>query len=211
MSAARLDAEACAAARAALMRGDPVLRGVIARVGPCALRPAGAPYRFLVRAILRQQIAGNAARAIERRFHASFGGGLPAPEVLATARTARLRRAGLSRQKIAAVRAVARAFRDGQVPRRLAALDDAAVIDTVTEIHGVGVWTAHMLLMFSLGRPDVLPVGDYGVRKAAQQLYGLAELPRPAELEALAEPWRPWRRPPSVTPARTRRAAAGRR
>jgi DNA-3-methyladenine glycosylase II len=193
VSGARLDAEACSAARTALMRGDPVLRGVIERVGPCALRARGAPYRFLVRAILRQQIAGAAARSIERRFHASFGGGLPAPEVLAAARTARLRSVGLSRQKATAVRAVARAFRDGQVPRRLASLDDDAVIATVTEIHGVGIWTAHMLLMFSLGRPDVLPVGDYGVRKAAQQLYGLAALPRPSELAALAEPWRPWR------------------
>ena len=138
MSRARLDAEACGAARAALMRGDPVLRGVIERVGPCALRAPGAPYRFLVRAILRQQIADAAARSIERRFHASFGGGLPAPEVLAAARTARLRSAGLSRQKATAVRAVARAFRDGQVPRRLAALDDDAVIATVTEIQCCG-------------------------------------------------------------------------
>jgi DNA-3-methyladenine glycosylase II len=190
---ARLDAESCSAARRALMRRDPVLRRVILRVGSCELRAGGTPYRFLVRAILRQQIAGSAARAIEARLHASFGGALPPPDVLATARSDRLRRAGLSRQKAAALQSVARAFRDGAVPRRLGTLEDAAVIEAVTGIHGVGVWTAHMLLMFSLGRPDVLPVSDFGVRKAVQQLYGLAELPRPAELEGLAAPWRPWR------------------
>jgi DNA-3-methyladenine glycosylase II len=189
----RLDPETCEAARRELARRDPVLRPVIERVGRCALRPRGDPYRFLVRAILRQQIAGAAARAIEARLLAGFDGRLPPPAVLAAARSERLRRAGLSRQKAVAIRAVARAFRDGAVPRRLAALDDDAVIAAVTGIHGVGLWTAHMLLMFSLGRPDVLPLGDFGVRKAAQLLYGLRELPRGAELGALAERWRPWR------------------
>jgi DNA-3-methyladenine glycosylase II len=78
-------------------------------------------------------------------------------------------------------------------PRRLARLDDDGVVEAVTTVRGVGPWTAHMLLMFSLGRPDVLPVGDYGVRKGAMTLYGLAALPRPAELQVIAEPWRPWR------------------
>lgn len=156
------------------------------------MRPG--PYRFLVRSILYQQLAGAAARAIERRFKAAYGGRIPAPEVLAAASPASLRALGLSRQKGAAVQAVARAFVDGSVrPRRLPALSDAEVVAAVTPIRGVGEWTAHMLLMFSLGRPDVLPVGDYGVRKAAQTLYGLAALPKPAELESLAEPWRPYR------------------
>jgi len=188
----RLDPVICEEASRAL-RSDPMLRPVIERKGPCALRARGDPYRYLVRAILRQQIAGPAARAIDARLRASFGGRVPAPAALAEAKPVRLRRAGLSRQKVAAIRAVARAFRDGEVPRRLAPLDDDAVIEAVTQIRGVGEWTAHMLLMFSLGRPDVLPVGDYGVRKAAQQLYGLRELPRPAELAALGERWRPWR------------------
>ncbi len=83
---------------------------------------------------------------------------------------------------------------DGSVrPRQLARLPDDEVVQTVTQIRGVGPWTAHMLLLFCLGRPDVLPVGDYGVRKSAQSLYGLPELPRPAALEALAERWRPYR------------------
>jgi len=189
-----MDPELLARARRTLARRDPVLGAVIRRVGPCELRRRGDPYRYLVRSIFYQQLAGAAARSIERRFHAAFGGRTPPPAVLASVRPARLRALGLSRQKVAAVQAVARAFSDGTVrPRRLTLLEDEEVIAAVTPIRGVGVWTAHMLLMFSLGRPDVLPVGDYGVRKAAQTLYGLAELPRPAELSALAEPWRPYR------------------
>jgi len=113
---------------------------------------------------------------------------------LARAPLPALRAAGLSRAKALAVRGAARAFADGVLrARRFPHMDDAAVVDALTQLRGVGEWTAHMLLMFSLGRPDVLPVGDYGVRKGARRLYGLAELPTPRELEALAEPWRPYR------------------
>jgi DNA-3-methyladenine glycosylase II len=190
----RLDPALLARAERALARRDPVLGAVIRRVGPCGLRRRGTPYRFLVRSILYQQLAGAAARAIEARLLTAFGGALPEPAVLAAVSPARLRAIGLSRQKAAALRAVAEAFRDGLVPRRgLARLPDEAVIEAVTRIHGVGEWTAHMLLLSGLGRPDVLPTGDYGVRKAARDLYGLRDLPGPAELVALAEPWRPWR------------------
>ena len=92
------------------------------------------------------------------------------------------------------MRSIAEAFLDGTVSaRKLPRMEDEEVIAAVTRIRGVGVWTAHMLLMFSLGRPDVLPVGDYGVRKAARDLYGLDALPKPRELEAIAEPWQPYR------------------
>jgi DNA-3-methyladenine glycosylase II len=147
-----------------------------------------------VRSVLYQQITGHAARAIEARLRAAFSGRIPAPPRLRRAPTPVLRAAGLSRQKIESLRAVAEAFESGLLDaRRLRRLDDDAVIEHVTQVRGVGEWTAHMLLLFSLGRPDVLPVGDYGVRKGARRLYRLAELPRRAELEALAEPWRPWR------------------
>lgn len=191
----RLDAALLARAERALRRRDPVLRPVIRAAGPCALRPRGDPYRFLVRSILQQQVAGAAAAAVERRLRAAFGGRIPAAERLAAAPDATLRGAGLSRQKAAGVRAVAAAFRDGELrARRLARLSDAEVIEAVTRIRGVGVWTAHMLLLTSLGRPDVLPVGDYGVRKAARDLYALPSLPGRAELEALARErrWRPY-------------------
>jgi len=154
----------------------------------------GDPYRMLLRSVIYQQLAGAAARTIDGRLRALWRGRYPLPEVLLEARDAQLRAVGLSRQKIKAVRSVAEAFAAGDVTNRaLRRMDDDAVIESVTQIHGIGVWTAHMMLMFSLGRPDVLPVGDYGVRKGAMQLYGLRDLPKPKELETLAEPWRPYR------------------
>jgi DNA-3-methyladenine glycosylase II len=190
----RIDAALLERARRALRRRDPVLGGVIRRVGACELRRRGDPYRYLVRSVLFQQITGAAGTAIEKRLHAAFGGRVPAPSELRIAKDETLRGAGLSRQKVESVRAIATAFDERRLDgRRLARLADAAVVESVTQVRGVGEWTAHMLLMFSLGRPDVLPVGDYGVRKAARDLYGLAELPTRKELEALGEAWRPYR------------------
>jgi DNA-3-methyladenine glycosylase II len=158
------------------------------------MRPRGDPYGQLVRSVVYQQLHGRAAAAIHGRLCAAFGGRRPEPERLLAASDADLRALGLSRQKIATLQAVAEAFESGRVrARRLWHQPDDEVVRVLTATRGVGVWTAHMLLMFSLGRPDVLPVGDYGVRKGAGSLYGLDGLPRPAELEALAEPWRPYR------------------
>jgi DNA-3-methyladenine glycosylase II len=190
----RIDSVLVERARRALRRGDPVLGAVIRRVGACELRRRGDPYRYLVRSVLYQQITGAAGRAIEKRLHAAFGGRVPMPARLRVAETETLRSAGLSRQKIDSIRAIATAFDERTLDgRKLARLPDEAVVDAVTQVRGVGEWTAHMLLMFSLGRPDVLPVGDYGVRKAARDLYGLADLPKRVELEALGEAWRPYR------------------
>jgi DNA-3-methyladenine glycosylase II len=190
----RLDADSLERARRLLARRDPLLAPVIRRAGPCAMLPRGDPYRYLVRSVVHQQITGHAARAIEARLRAAYGGRIPVPAVLRRAHPARLRACGLSRQKGASLRGIAAAFDDGRLDsRRLTRLDDAGVIEAVTTLRGVGEWTAHMMLMFSLGRPDVLPTGDYGIRKGAMILYGLAELPKPKQLEAIAEPWRPWR------------------
>jgi len=189
-----LDAERLVLALAHLRRVDARLARVIDAHGPCTLAPRGDPYRYLVRSILYQQLAGKAAATIERRFKAGFAGRIPAPDVLAVQRATKLRKFGLSRQKAAAVKAVGAAFANGLVSaRRIPHLADDAIVTAVTQIRGVGEWTAHMLLMFSLGRPDVLPVGDYGVRKGAQKLYGLRDLPKPDALAQLAEPWRPFR------------------
>jgi DNA-3-methyladenine glycosylase II len=167
---------------------------LIREVGACTMEQRGDPYRALLRSVVYQQLAGSAARAIDGRLRAPHRGRYPKPADLLALRTAQLRKAGLSRQKIAALRAVAEAFDSGLLDnRRLRRMDDEAVVEAVTRVRGIGTWTAHMLLMFSLGRPDVLPVGDYGVRKGAMLLYGLSELPKPAALEALAEPWRPYR------------------
>lgn len=190
----RIDAELLARARRSLARRDARLGPLIRRVGPCGLRRRGSAYGFLVRSILYQQLAGSAARAIERRFQAAFGGRVPTPAELAKAPADLLRGAGLSRQKVEAMGAVAAAFLEGRVqPRRFPAMSDEEVIAAVTQIRGVGEWTAHMLLMFSLARPDVLPVGDYGVRKGARLLYELEDLPDRRALETLAERWRPYR------------------
>ncbi len=190
----RIDARLAERGRRALCRRDAVLGDVIRRVGACELKRHGDPYRYLVRSVIHQQITGKAAAAIEARLKASFGGRVPAPARLRGAGIETLRSAGLSRQKVASLHAIATAFDERVLDsRRLARLDEDAVVELVTQIRGVGEWTAHMLLMFSLGRPDVLPVGDYGVRKAARDLYGLADLPKRAELEAIGEAWRPYR------------------
>jgi len=190
----RLDPDLLETARRSLRRRDPVLGAVIRRVGPCGMRPRGDPYRSLLRSVVYQQLAGAAAAAIAGRLRRHFGGRYPRPEVLLAARDADLRSAGLSRQKIATLQAVAAAFADGTLSNRgLRRMGDDEVVEAVTRIKGIGEWTAHMILMFSLGSPDVLPVGDYGVRKGAQHLYGLPALPRRAELEALGERWRPYR------------------
>jgi DNA-3-methyladenine glycosylase II len=181
-------------ARRSLRRRDPVLGGVIRRVGACTLRPRGDPYRSLLHSVVYQQLAGSAARAIAGRLRAGFGGRYPAPARLLATPDAELRAAGLSRRKVATMKDVARAFDDRSLcNRRLHEMEAAEVVEAVTRIKGIGEWTAHMLLMFSLGHPDVLPVGDYGVRKGAMSLYDLPDLPKPEELEAVAERWRPYR------------------
>ena len=190
----RLDAELLEKARRSLRRRDPRLGAVIASVGPCRLRPSGDPYRALIRSVISQQLAGAAADAIAGRLRGRFGGRFPRPDLLLAAPAAELRAVGLSRQKASTLHAVAAAFADGSLTsRRLRRMDDADVVQAVTQIKGIGEWTAHMLLIFSLGSPDVLPVGDYGVRKGVMKLYGLPALPGRAELEAVAEPWRPYR------------------
>jgi DNA-3-methyladenine glycosylase II len=177
-----------------LRAADPRLAAVIERVGACTLRPRGQIYQLLFRSVLYQQLAGNAAAAIERRVKACFGGLTPPPAEFLAARTDALRAAGLSRQKLAYLRDLAAHFADGRLnARHLARLPDDDLIAAVTMVHGIGEWTAHMLLIFSLGRADVLPVGDYGVRKGLQRLYRLRELPNPAKMQRIAAPWRPYR------------------
>jgi len=175
-----------------LRRADARLARVIEQVGPCRLEVRdGNVYRSLFRAVLYQQLAGNAAAAIERRVKALFNGRVPPPARFLTASDRSLRAAGLSRQKTAYLRDLAEHFASGRISaRRLPHLSDDEVIGAVTAVKGIGEWTAHM---FGLGRPDVLPVGDYGVRKAAQLLFDLDDLPKRDTLEELAQPWRPYR------------------
>lgn len=181
-------------ARRHIAKRDPVMRAIVKAVGPYTIEVRGQPYESLMRAILYQQLSGTAAGAIERRFLGLFGGRIPKPPELEAVSDEDLRGTGVSRQKAGYLRSLAEHFERGHLTdRQIMRLSDDEVIEAVTAIKGIGRWTADMLLLFCLGRPDVLPVGDLGVRSSMKAAYGLDELPTPAEMEAIAEPWRPYR------------------
>ena len=186
-----------AAAWQVLARSDAELAAVIRMVGPCALEPSlNPPYESLLSAIAHQQLHGVAARAILGRLAALDGGQqLPSPAVLLACPDERLRAVGLSRSKLAAMRDVAARTIDGTVPdlTAMSAMDDEAIIERLVAVRGVGRWTAQMLLISTLGRPDVMPADDYGVRLGYQWAFGLAELPKPRELLAGTERFAPFR------------------
>jgi DNA-3-methyladenine glycosylase II len=183
-----------------LRRADPVLRELIDSVDGLAPR-RGAPdrpadhYGALLRAIVGQQLSTKAARSIYGRLTERFGGRTPTPEEVLADDPEQLRAAaGLSRAKVGFLRSLAEHVLDGSLELdRLHDLPDDDVIAELVAVKGLGTWSAHMFLMFHLGRPDVLATGDLGIRRAVQVQYGLAELPGPAELERIAEPWRPYR------------------
>lgn len=169
---------------------------LIARVGACGLRllSDGAHFEHLTRAIVYQQLSGKAAATIYARVHALYGGRAPTPAELAATSAARLRRAGLSRQKLGYLKDLARRAATGRLALdALDALPDEAVIEALTAVRGVGTWTAQMFLMFRLGRLDVLPVLDLGIQKGMRHAYGLRRLPRPPQMERIATAWRPYR------------------
>ncbi|HTU01518.1 MAG TPA: DNA-3-methyladenine glycosylase [Candidatus Sulfotelmatobacter sp.] len=173
---------------------DRVLAAIIARVGPCALRHAEPDFETMVRNIVYQQLSGRVALAIFGRLKAAAGGnGRLRPETVLALDSAALRRLGLSGRKARYVRDLAEKTAAGLLDfGALAGLPDDAVIERLTQVTGVGAWTAQMFLIFALHRPDVLPVGDLGIRTAARKLYRLRALPSAARLTRLARPWRPY-------------------
>lgn len=175
---------------------DAVFSGLVARHGPCRLRgvrPPAERFESLTRAICAQQVAGAAARAIHGRFLDVFGGE-PTPEGVLARRPTTLRSIGLSGAKEASIRDLARKVADGEVRLdRLARYDDERVITELTTVRGIGRWTAEMFLMFQLGRLDVWPTGDYGVRKGFGAAWGLPVTPGPDELEPRGDAFRPYR------------------
>jgi DNA-3-methyladenine glycosylase II len=183
------------------LRGDPVLKRLIEDFGgPLPLEPesAGRPadvYGALLRSITGQQLSVKAARAIYGRLIERFGGRPPTPEELLADDPEDLRAAaGLSRAKVASLRSLAERVVAGELRLdRLQELPDAAVIRELTAVKGIGQWTADMFLMFTLHRPDVVAVGDQGLRNAVMRAYGLDAPPTPEAFTALAEPWRPYR------------------
>jgi DNA-3-methyladenine glycosylase II len=181
-----------------LSRTDPVLAGLIAAAGPYRLAPElDCPlFRALARAISHQQLHASAANAILKRFVSSCGqGDFPTPEEVLAAPTRKMRAAGFSLSKIAALKDLAKKTLEGVVPERttLADIADDEVVERISQVRGVGRWTVEMMLMFQLGRPDVLPTGDFGVRNGFRLAYGLRKMPPPKALLAYGERWRPHR------------------
>ncbi len=178
-----------------LSEADAVLRPVIERAGLCTIRPHTDYYQELVDAIISQQLSVHAARAIEQRFRDLFGGHFPAPAEILTTDVETLRSLGFSRAKASYVLDLAQHVVDGKVRfDGLDALSNDEVIAELTPVKGIGVWTAHMFLMFCMGRSDVLPVGDLGIRNGIRALYGFENAPTPDEITALAAQnhWHPY-------------------
>ena len=166
-------------------------------VGPCELvpGPSGELFPYLVRSIVFQQLNGTAARAIFTRVCDVVGvGEAPTPDDIASTDVDTLRSAGVSATKVSAMHALAAFAQDGQLPTvaECAALSNESLVDQITQVRGIGPWTVHMALMFRLGRADVLPVGDYGVRAGYASWYSLPDLPTPAQLRRSAPHWTPY-------------------
>jgi DNA-3-methyladenine glycosylase II len=175
-----------------LRRQDPVLGRIIDRVGDYRIQFRSPSFETLVRSIVFQQLSGRVANVIYDRLAKAVGGSITPASILKL-RPSRMRSLGLSTQKTAYIRDLARHTRDGVVLfEELAALDDNTVIERLTVVKGIGVWTAHMFLIFALKRSDILPTGDLGVRSAIRKAYNLKELPTPDEMEVIAGKWRPY-------------------
>jgi len=175
-----------------LKKTDPVLASIIQKVGPCRIDFREPTFATLVRSIVYQQLSGKVAIVIFNRLVEAAGSPLTPARILKLT-PAKLRAIGLSRQKSSYILDLARQTKAGSVSfETIHKLTDDAVIEHLTAVKGIGVWTAHMFLIFALRRSDVLPTGDLGVRMAIRKAYHLAELPKPAEIEALAHAWRPY-------------------
>ena len=175
-----------------LRRQDPILAGIIDRVGEYRIQFRPPSFETLVRSIVFQQLSGRVANVVFDRLKRAASGAITPASILKL-RPSRMRSLGLSTQKTAYIRDLARHTHDGVLTfEDLAALDDTAVIERLTVVKGIGVWTAHMFLIFALERADILPTGDLGVRNAIRKAYNFKELPTPGEMEALALKWRPY-------------------
>jgi DNA-3-methyladenine glycosylase II len=175
-----------------LRESDPILAAIIERVGPCQITYREPTFEALARSIVFQQLSTKAARTIYGRLEEAAGGQIT-PKAIQNLSLGEMRRAGLSKQKIGYIRDLAEHAQSGKVDfDQLPRMSDEEVIVALTDIKGVGVWTAHMFLIFALRRPNVLAVGDLGVRTAIQRHYKKRGLPKPAHIEKLAKNWHPY-------------------
>jgi DNA-3-methyladenine glycosylase II len=194
------DRTAAPAPHRALAAADPVMAELVERLGELSVearrrgRPRGDAYGTLLRSVIGQQLSAKAAATIYARVLDVFGGRTPKPAELLAADPAKLRATGLSWRKVSYVRDLAAHVESGDLElHRLSELGDEEVIAEISAIRGFGVWSAQMFLIFCLERPDVLPTGDLGIRRAVQRAYDLDGLPAAEELERIADPWRPHR------------------
>ena len=174
---------------------DKILRPIIAEAGLPTLQPHRQYYRALADSIIGQQLSIKAAASIRRRFRELFGGVFPTPEMILGKTPEELRTAGLSGAKAIYIRDLAQHIKDGKVRfNKIANQSNETIITELTDVKGIGVWTVHMFLIFCIGRLDVLPVGDLGIRNGVQKLYGLKGLPTPDQIIEIAEQykWHPY-------------------
>jgi len=181
-----------------LRRSDPVMAQLIRQAGPFSVNPERGvgPYEALVQAVAHQQLTGKAAKTILGRFYALYGADCcPEPARLVETPDEALRGCGFSRAKAASLKDIAARTLDGTIPprRALARMRNETIIERLVEARGVGRWTVEMFLMFTLGRPDVLPVDDYGIRLGYKIAYGKRTLPKPKSLAKFGERWAPYR------------------
>lgn len=184
-----------ATAEKALSKSDPVIAALIARFGPCTITPHTNYYSQLLRSIIGQQLSVKAAATIYGRFLELFNSDLPTPEQILAIDNEKMRAVGCSYAKINYIKDLAQHIIDGRLDLdHIATLPNDVVIEQLVAVKGIGEWSAHMFMMFSLGRLDILPTGDLGVRKGMMQEYGLAELPKPVEMHkiALENGWTPY-------------------
>ena len=175
-----------------LQQNDAILAAIIERVGPCRISYRDPSFEALARAIVSQQLSTKAARTIYGRLEEATNGQMT-PEAIQNLTVGEMRRAGLSKQKIGYIRDLADHVQSGRVDfSQMHTMADEEVIVALTDIKGIGVWTAHMFLLFALRRPNVLPVGDLGVRVAIQRLYRKRKLPSAKEIHKLAKGWHPY-------------------
>ncbi len=182
---------------AALKDADDKLGRMIDRIGPYRLRDQSAmtPFQALLRSVVYQQLSGRAAGSIHARVEALFPRKRPTPKQLMLLPDDALRGAGLSRGKVLAVRDLAAKCLEGTVPSRarLRSMEDEAIVEQLVQVRGIGRWTVEMLLIFNLGRPDVMPIDDLGVRRGFMRTFGGKTLPKPERLLKRADRWRPYR------------------
>jgi len=176
-----------------LKKSDPVLAAIIEQVGPCKMQFGEPTFHSLAESILYQQLNGKAAMTIFNRFTAAAGDPLT-PKGILRLSDAEMRAVGLSKQKTSYLRDLSLKTRDGLMEfERLPELPEDEVIAHLTQVKGIGVWTAHMFLMFTLRRPDVLPTGDYGIQAAIKKHYKKRKWPKPDVIQKIAKPWMPYR------------------